>query len=144
LARDVFPALVRSQWKTLRRRVRKAGRHPSEHQLHRIRIASKQLRYAAEAATRVAGKAARRTANRAEDLQTILGEHHEAVAAEQWLDRTAGDGSGYAGFAAGLLAATERRRQDRLRHRWKEVWATLPQIDSVASINGSTEAMTSK
>jgi CHAD domain-containing protein len=125
VAQELLPELVGRQWKTLRRRVRKAGRHTSDKQLHRIRIASKQLRYAAAAASPVIGKPAVRTARRAEALQTILGEHHDAVAAEQWLERAARNGSGCDGYAAGFLTATERRRQTRLRHAWHGVWAEV-------------------
>ncbi len=57
-ARDVLPALVNVPWKKVRRRVRRAGKHPSDRQLHRIRIAAKQLRYASEAAAPVMGDAA--------------------------------------------------------------------------------------
>jgi CHAD domain-containing protein len=124
-AREVLPALVEAPWKKLRRRVRKAGAHPSDHELHRIRIAAKQLRYASEAASPVMGDAAVRTAARAEALQTVLGDHHDAVAAEEWLRRAAVDGSGMAGFAAGLRAAHERELQRTLRKEWGEVWSSL-------------------
>jgi CHAD domain-containing protein len=124
-ARDVVPGLTRIQWKRLQKRVRKAGGNPSDKQLHEIRIAAKQLRYAAEAAAPVIGKPAERTARRAEDLQTVLGDHHDAVAAEAWLQGVALDGSGIGGFAAGLLASTARRRQRRLRRQWRDVWSRL-------------------
>ena len=48
------------------------------------------------------GDAALQTARRAEALQTVLGDHHDAVAAEEWLRVAAVDGSGMTGFAAGL------------------------------------------
>jgi CHAD domain-containing protein len=124
-ANEVLPALVEVPWKKLRRRVRKAGAHPSDHELHRIRIAAKQLRYASEAASPVMGDAAVRTARQAEDLQTVLGDHHDAVAAEEWLRRAAVDGSGMAGFAAGLRAAHERQLQKTLRKEWGTVWSDL-------------------
>jgi CHAD domain-containing protein len=124
-ARDVLPAVVRRPWKRVRRRVRQAGRKPSDAQLHRIRIASKQLRYAAEAADPVIGKAARRTARRAKDLQTLLGDHHDAVAAERWLQGVALDGTGSAGFAAGQLACAAQAQQRQLRRAWRGEWATL-------------------
>jgi CHAD domain-containing protein len=124
-ARDLLPALVGRQWTRLGKRVRKAGHKPSDKQLHRIRIASKQLRYAAEAATPAIGKAAHRMARRAEGLQTLLGEHHDAVAAEEWLQGVALDGTGSAGFAAGQLACTTQRQQRQLRGKWQGVWATL-------------------
>ena len=61
-ARRALPALVGRPWRRVKRRVHKAGSNPSDTQLHKIRIASKQLRYAAEAAEPVIGKDAGRTA----------------------------------------------------------------------------------
>jgi CHAD domain-containing protein len=124
-ARDALPELVGRPWKRVQRRVRKAGHKPSDTQLHRIRIASKQLRYAAEAAEPVIGKAARHTAAAAKDLQTLLGDHHDAVTAEEWLQGVALDGTGSAGFAAGQLACTTQREQRRLRGMWRSEWAAL-------------------
>ena len=124
-ARDVLPVLVGRPWKRVKRRVRKAGSKPSDTQLHKIRIASKQLRYAAEAAEPVIGQAAGRTARRAKDLQTVLGDHHDAVAAKEWLQGVALDGTGSAGFAAGQLACTTQREQQALRRRWRAEWSAL-------------------
>jgi CHAD domain-containing protein len=124
-ARDALPALVGRPWKRVRRRVHKAGRTPSDTQLHQIRIASKQLRYAAEAAEPVIGNAADHTARRAKDLQTVLGDHHDAVTAEEWLAGVARDGTGSAGFAAGQLACVTQRQQRQLRGKWRREWAAL-------------------
>jgi CHAD domain-containing protein len=124
-ASDMLPSLVRSQWKELRRRVRKAGRHPSDKQLHRIRIGSKQLRYAAEAAIPAVGNRARRTARQAERIQSILGAHHDAVAAEEWLRREAFRGTAVASFAAGGLVAEQQRRQRQHKAQWKSAWHRL-------------------
>ena len=125
-ASRVLPALVGARWRALRRQVRKSGHHPSDERLHRIRIKAKQLRYAAEAATPVMGKAARRTARAAEDLQTLLGEHHDAVTAESWLRERSEDGvSPAAAFEAGRMAAEQQRLQRKLRHGWRRTWAPL-------------------
>lgn len=126
-AREVLPALVRRRWHALRRQEKKAGSHPSDEQLHRIRIKAKQLRYASEAAAPVMGKRARRTAAAAENLQTVLGEHHDAVAAEAWLRQYGGETplpasstgvSPRTAFEAGRLSADCHRRQQKLRHQW--------------------------
>jgi CHAD domain-containing protein len=124
-ARRVLPRLVGRRLRSLRRAVRSAGRHPSDGELHRIRIKAKQLRYAAETATPVLGGPARRMASAAEDLQTVLGEHHDSVAAESWLRRQATAGTRSAAFSAGILVAGQRRLQRRLRHRWRPVWDRL-------------------
>jgi CHAD domain-containing protein len=121
----VLPKLVRTPWIDLQKKVKKAGRHPSDRQLHRIRIRAKRLRYAAEAAQPTVGRRARRTAKAAERLQTILGEHHDAVEAERWLRREGPNASAVGGFAAGLLTARQQRDQRRLRRRWRSVWKSL-------------------
>jgi CHAD domain-containing protein len=71
------------------------------------------------------GGVALRLAGRAEALQTVLGEHHDAVAAEEWLRLAALDGNGMEGFAAGLRVAHERRLQRRLRKEWGDAWSSL-------------------
>jgi CHAD domain-containing protein len=73
----------------------------------------------------VIGRAARRTAHRAKDLQTVLGDHHDAVTAQEWLQGVALEGTGSAGFAAGQLACATQRQQRQLRRAWRSTWATL-------------------
>ncbi|MGH9018168.1 MAG: CHAD domain-containing protein, partial [Acidimicrobiales bacterium] len=124
-AADVLPSLVRRQWWKVRRRVHRAGRHPSDRQLHRIRIGAKQLRYAAEMATPVVGPPARRTARAAERLQDLLGRHHDAVTADAWLRGEARRATPAGSFTAGLLSGVQRRRQRRYRRRWSGAWARL-------------------
>lgn len=125
IARDALPRLVRDHWKKLRREVRNAGATPSDAQLHRIRIRSKQLRYAAEAAEPAIGKGARRTARRAEALQGLLGEHHDSVNAEAWLRELPAHATPEQCFVAGVKTSDERRRQARLRNRWEHAWGAL-------------------
>ena len=125
LARDALPRLVRVHWQKLRRKVRKAGPRPTDAQLHRIRIGSKQVRYAAEAAAPAMGKPARRMAHRAADLQTVLGQHHDSVAAVKWLEQVPADGTATASFAAGAKVAEEQRRQAKLRSHWERSWQAL-------------------
>ena len=57
------------------------------------------------------------------NLQTILGEHNDAVVAGAWL-RTwaAGRRSGDAAFAAGMLAGIERSAARDARERWRKAW----------------------
>ena len=133
-ADDVLPALVAARWRAVRRQVRRAGPHPSPEQLHRIRIKAKQLRYAAEAAVPIIGKPARETASSAERVQTVLGQHHDAVAAEVWLrDEWRGDSaagtaptaSPAVSFEAGRLVAETRRRQRKSQRNWTRAWAKL-------------------
>ena len=132
--RDVLPGLVGARWRALRRQARKGGADPSDQQLHRIRINARHLRFAAELAEPVVGKSARRTAAAAEKLQAILGEHHDAVAAEAWLSRqverasTSGHTNGLSPltwFEAGCLSGELRQRQSKYRRRWPRAWEAL-------------------
>ncbi len=124
-ATSVLPALVRHRWRSLRREVRKAGRHPTDPELHAMRIRAKELRYAAELAAPVFGNPARRTAVAAEQVQNVLGDHHDAVTAETWLRRQAMEGTPAASYSAGRLAAEQTRVQRRLRRRWRSVFRDL-------------------
>ncbi len=125
-ASEVLPVLIRTRWLALRREVRKAGDHPSNDRFHRIRIKAKQLRYAAEVATPVLGKPAKRAGMAAETIQTLLGELHDAVTAESWLKTQAEGGlSSIAAFEAGRLAAKQRRIQKQRRKQWPREWRRL-------------------
>lgn len=121
----VVPVLVAKRWKALRRQVDRAGNHPSDRQLHRTRIKAKQLRYAAEAATRVSGKPAARVASAAEQLQTVLGQHHDAVEAKAWLEATAGRSSPSAAFEAGRLTSRQEERACKHERHWRRSWKAL-------------------
>jgi CHAD domain-containing protein len=124
-ARKALPRLVAVPWRTLRKRVRKAGGAPTDDQLHRIRIGAKQLRYASELASPVEGRPARRTARRAQRLQTVLGDHHDAVFAEAWLRRESRGLTRAAILEAGRLIEAQRKRQANLRRVWPRRWHAL-------------------
>lgn len=124
-ARHVLPHLVGTSWRSLRKQVRRAGDHPSKGELHRIRIKAKQLRYAAEVAAPVIGKPAHRTATAAKGVQTVLGDYHDAVVAEEWLWNEALGASPWGSFSAGQLTAEQRRCQHRLEKQWRKAWKQL-------------------
>ena len=124
-ARRFLPQMVGTSWRSMRKQVRRAGDRPSPGELHRIRIKAKQLRYAAEVATPVMGKPAQRTATAAETVQTVLGDYHDAVVAEEWLWNQALGASPWGSFSAGQLTVEQRRRQFRLKKRWCKDWKRL-------------------
>jgi len=77
----------------------------SADELHRMRIAAKRARYAAEAVERYGGKGVKRLARRLAALQDILGDFNDAVVAAEWLrSRPMADPA--AAFEAGELAGT--------------------------------------
>ncbi|MGF6880937.1 CHAD domain-containing protein [Nocardia sp. GAS34] len=57
--------------------------------LHDIRKSAKRLRYSAEAAARVLGDPATELAERAKNLQTVLGDHRDAIEAMETIRTTA-------------------------------------------------------
>jgi hypothetical protein len=82
----------------------------------------------------VVGKPAVRTAAAAEHLQTVLGMHHDAVAAEAWLRRewtrdssigTPFVASPHVSFEVGRLVSEARRRQRKARSHWPAAWTKL-------------------
>jgi CHAD domain-containing protein len=128
-ARRVLPAILRRRRKALARKVVRVGagggRRPSDGELHEIRIRAKQVRYVAETATPVLGKSAAKMAKAAEKLQSVLGHHHDAVVAGQWLAANVMSLSPGEAFAAGALTAENRRHQTQLRGQWRPVWQAL-------------------
>ncbi|BDE06640.1 CHAD domain-containing protein [Vulcanimicrobium alpinum] len=122
-ARDVLRPLMRDAWSELRRAVRKRTRPPKDRELHRIRIKAKRVRYAAEAFAPVAGKRARRFGKRAERLQTVLGEQHDATIAQR-LVRTEAQRA-EASFAAGAASVLEGQAAARARGAWRRAWGKV-------------------
>jgi CHAD domain-containing protein len=85
--------------------------------LHRARKAEKRLRYAAELAE-PADSRMKRIARDAKDMQTLLGEHQDAVVAANFLSTisAASDGeNGDSGFTYGVLVANELNRAADIR-----------------------------
>ena len=125
-AADAIPALVRRPWHKLEKRAGKLPDDPTNARLHEIRIRTKRLRYAAEAAAPVAGKPARALAHAAARLQDVLGDLNDADVAASWLDAWAararpGEGT----RAAEALAALERDAAAGLRDQWRAAWEEL-------------------
>ena len=124
-AREQLPALVSH----VARRVDRAARAVADDRtpqarnqgLHEVRKCAKRARYAAESATPMVGKPARRLATRMESLQNVLGEHQDSVTAQALLlELTMTDHlSAENAFAFGLLYAQERARAKRARRAYK-------------------------
>jgi len=121
-AAEVAGPLAAGPWEKLRKGVRALPRDPPDAQLHRIRILAKRARYAAQAVEPAVGEPAHAYAAAAAELQTILGEHQDAVTTEAWLAAAA---QGQAAFVAGRLAGLERAKAIEMRGRWREAWKTL-------------------
>jgi CHAD domain-containing protein len=117
--------LARKEFKRLAKLVGRLGKQPDEEKIHRLRIALKRARYAAELAA-PKGAVRKRFLADARVLQDLLGEHQDAVVAEQRLRGAAvGDVPTAAAFAAGRLAERQRRRRERVQERLPAAWKRL-------------------
>jgi CHAD domain-containing protein len=90
-------------------------------QLHRARKATKRARYAAEL-VKPADSQMKTIAREAEERQTLLGEHQDAVVAAKFLVSisAAGDGQSNNGFTYGVLMANELQRAAEIRASLKK------------------------
>ena len=122
-AREAYPELASRPWEHLHKRVGGLGKQPTDAELHRVRILAKRARYAAEAASAVI-PAAGRHAEAIAGLQGVLGDHQDAVVAQQWLrDSIASDATAPEAFVAGLLVRDEQDLARKHRRRWPDAWA---------------------
>ncbi len=106
--------IVAKAWKKMVRRHRKAAALPGGEErdiaLHQTRKAAKRARYTSEAAAAALGKPAGKLARRAEGVQGVLGDQHDAVVATERLAEIAGR-PGTPGpeiFVLGRLSEVER------------------------------------
>jgi CHAD domain-containing protein len=110
--------MLHRSWHDLRGVARKARKDPSDAHLHQLRIRLKDLRYGAETVALVEGGPARKTAKAAEQLQSKLGDLHDAVFSIAWLESVAAEQPDLADAAA-RLASVQRNVADETRKGWK-------------------------
>lgn len=118
-------SLAKKEFRRLAKLVGRLGGQPDQETIHRLRIALKRARYAAELAA-PKGAVRKRFLADAGALQDLLGEHQDAVVAEQRLRGAAiEDVRTAAAFAAGRLAERQRRRREHVRERLPAAWKRL-------------------
>jgi len=116
-AEMLLPRMLQRTWHDLRNAALLAQKdHTIEH-LHSVRIRSKRMRYACEAATPVLGVEAKNAARASEALQERLGEWHDECAARDWLQRSATRSAALSEVAL-RLATLENRAADLAAKRW--------------------------
>jgi CHAD domain-containing protein len=126
-AADVLPRRVRREWARLDRAVGAvATASPGESRdraLHEARKAAKRARYSAETLAPVVGRAAVRSARAAQELQTLLGDHHDTVTVRETLERAALEAAraGEDTFTYGRLHALAQSRAEMLERQLPEV-----------------------
>ena len=131
-AGQVLPGAARRSYRRTRRRMRRAAHTPPGHRrelaFHEARKAAKRARYAGEAISPALGQRARRFTRQMKKIQTVLGDHQDAVVA-RGVDRELGIGAHLAGenaFTYGLLYEREDQRAARLRAKARHVWERTP------------------
>jgi CHAD domain-containing protein len=113
LAADATAATIaEAELRKLRKAARELPKGPSDAELHRLRIEAKRARYAAELALLGGANGAERVVDSAKRLQDAIGEHQDAVVAEERLRAFA---AGPGAVAAGRLIERERARRARMR-----------------------------
>jgi CHAD domain-containing protein len=122
-AATVLPPLVRAAWRRVGVGVARVRQTHQPGDYHRVRIAAKRARYAAEAVEPAFGKPAARFARHVVRVQDVLGEHQDAIVAQQTLRRLAQSPAGKpVGFTCGLLHALEERRAAAARAEFAQLW----------------------
>jgi CHAD domain-containing protein len=119
-AGKVLPRAVAHDIRRTRRRMRRAGRTPAGHDrdvaLHEARKSAKRARYAAEVAAPALGQKpghqARRLVKRVKNVQSVLGDHQDAV-----LARTAAREIGVHAHLAGENAFSFGLLHERAHHQ---------------------------
>jgi CHAD domain-containing protein len=127
-ARDVMPTAIGKVYRRTRRRMRRAKRTPAgpgrDAALHEAGKAAKRARYAAEAAQPAVGKKARRFAKRMKKIQSVLGDHQDAVNVRA-VARDLGVEAHLAGesaFTFGLLYALTDHEAREHQHEASRAW----------------------
>jgi CHAD domain-containing protein len=120
-ADEILPPQVARAYRRTKHRMRRASRTPAgsarEVALHEARKAAKRARYAADAVEPVFGKRARRFAKRMKAVQSVLGDHQDAVTARTVARELAMQAhlAGENAFSFGLLH--ERAHRDALEYQ---------------------------
>ena len=127
-ATDVLPAAARRPYRQVRRRMRRARRaqagQSTDAALHEARKAAKRARYAGEAMTPAIGKKARRFTKQMKNVQSVLGDHQDAVIARQ-VERELGISAHLArenAFSYGLLYGRDTCEGQRLQAQAWRTW----------------------
>ena len=111
-------AVAAKQLDKLRKTMRDADASAPDELLHKARIRAKRIRYVAEAL------GDQRIVRRAKGFQDVVGEHQDAVVAEERL-RALAERVPEAGLVLGMLIEQQRERRARTRSDMPKSWKRL-------------------
>jgi CHAD domain-containing protein len=118
-------SLASAEYRRMRKTARRAGADPDAAAMHRLRIAGKRARYAAELAALPDDRQGQVFIRCAKDLQDVLGTHQDAIVAEQRLRALAEDAPSAVALAAGRLVEQEAVRRAAARSELPETLKAL-------------------
>lgn len=123
-ADDVLPQLLTRAWKPLSKAMDRLSMDSSAADWHRARIKAKGTRYVAEALAPVFGKHVRTLGQRLADVTEVLGEHQDAVVAQDMLRELSehADIDTASVIALGMLAQVEFEIEQDLRDDAAQPW----------------------
>ncbi|WP_225799852.1 CYTH and CHAD domain-containing protein [Streptomyces sp. NK15101] len=139
-ARPVLARAVRKDHARLGRRIEHAlslgPGHERDLALHEARKAAKRARYAADAARPTLGKPAKRLSKRVKAVQSLLGEHQDAVVARVALREFGimAHGVGESAFTWGLLYGREEAAADAAERELPAAWARASAPELTAAL----------
>ncbi len=110
--------IAKDELRLLRRDASELGNDPDDEQLHALRKQAKHARYAAELAALDGRKSVARYVDALKALQDTIGDHQDAVVAEERLRAVA---RGRTAMAAGRLIEFERMRRREARAAYPDV-----------------------
>lgn len=118
--------IAAKEFRKLRKSARVLTPDASDEALHDVRIKAKRARYAAELAEASSGRTASRFIARAKRFQDVVGEHQDAVVAEERIRALLGALRGTrVAFAGGLLVERQRNRREAARAALPRAWKKL-------------------
>ena len=118
--------LAKQEFKKLQKEIHQAGDKPNNANIHKIRIRTKRVRYAAELAEPAVGRLAARFINRARVVQDLLGLHQDAVQAEVYIRAFLQySTSTRAAFVAGRMVERQRRRREKTKKKIERLLGSL-------------------
>jgi CHAD domain-containing protein len=113
------------EFRKLRKAMKQLGPSSTDEELHRARIKGKRARYAAELAEATAGEKATEFVRRAKRFQDVIGEHQDAVVAEERLRALARRRGTGAALALGRLVERQAARRERTLDDLPSAWKRL-------------------
>jgi CHAD domain-containing protein len=121
-ATDALVPLVAAPLQKLRKTVKDLPPEPAPEELHEVRIKAKRARYAAEAVAPAFGKPATKLAKAVARVQSVLGDHQDAMVAESWLRQAVAGADVGQALTLGELVAVQRAEAAACRDDWRRVW----------------------